>query len=835
MSLLLDHFIDPPDPPVTPPLTTPLTTPFLPTTLGPPTNPPPTNSSWSPDFPDPEKCNYYILNHNTTEYFQFSNPYGGIPQNLLINFIGWLVLVLLFGVLRRVAGNYGRLAVIRKEDDESRWTQVFFSTTDDEDPLENNVEQGMESETDSVNSVTDWGEVDRGICSWVSSIFTITDDMILRKCGSDALQYIKFQRHLIIFAFIIALVCMTIILPINFTMGNIQGDETNFGHTTISNLAATDSVLWVHIIVGIMFMPLGIYIMRRFSVSLKIEGDECISSRTLMVDLIPEQYCKKDLIIRHLQEAYPSAQYPDSDIEEVQIAYFVAELTALATKLETASRAVQYCENHLSKTGERLQINPHACGLLCGLCTCGRSSKIDALDFYMRKERDLKDRVEEEQSSLHTKSIGVAFITFSSLGMAETVKKDHKKFLCVRATPPSSSLQGQLRPDKWEIRFAPPPEDIYWENLNRSNYRLFKVWLSNAILFIVLFFFTSPAYVISMLETIPFLNAKSIRDDLKVTLPSYITDFLPTLLLWTLSAVLPVFVAYSDWWLGHWRRSLENLWIMRKVFGYLLFMVLILPSIGLTTVRALVENVIKSKNSDGAAINWQCIFLPDNGAFFINYVTTSALVGTGLEIMRFPELLVYSFRLAFVRSQAEISSVRKEILYEFPFGINYAWMLLIFALTVSYSVICPLITPFGLFYIIMKHGTDRYNIYFAYKRSKINKNIHGCAINCVIISLLIQQLILLFFNTVRAKEEGLLPPRGIFSITMFTIFTLLFMFQIFFHSFKGISPIQYIQRSQQSLLGENGVAPPPRAPSRAESRRNRQFIPDVLRHVDVQA
>ena len=116
------------------------------------------------------------------------------------------------------------------------------------------------------------------------------------------------------------------------------------------------------------------------------------------------------------------------------------------------------------------------------------------------------------------------------------------------------------------------------------------------------------------------------------------------------------------------------------------------------------------------------------------------------------------------------------------------------------------------------------------------------------ISLLIQQLILLFFNTVRAKEQGLLPPRytsyvsiylsiylsnyiyqpiyldfflsiylyvysfyvypdifpvlssnvdnnyflhspiyyfrGIFSITMFTIFFLLFMVQIFFHSFK---------------------------------------------------
>ena len=111
-------------------------------------------------------------------------------------------------------------------------------------------------------------------------------------------------------------------------------------------------------------------------------------------------------------------------------------------------------------------------------------------------------------------------------------------------------------------------------------------------------------------------------------------------------------------------------------------------------------------------------------------------------------------------------------------------MLLVFALTVSYSVICPLITPFGLFYFLIKHAVDRYNIYFAYKRSKINKNIHGCAVNCVCISLLIQQLMLLFFNTIRSKNDTLLPPRAIFSITMFTIFCLLFIAQMFFHAFK---------------------------------------------------
>ena len=44
---------------------------------------------------------------------------------------------------------------------------------------------------------------------------------------------------------------------------------------------------------------------------------------------------------------------------------------------------------------------------------------------------------------------------------------------------------------------------------------------------------------------------------------------------------------------------------------------------------------------------------------------------------------------------------------------------------VAYGVVCPLITPFGLFYLVMKHGVDRYNLYYAYKRSKINKNIHA--------------------------------------------------------------------------------------------------------------
>lgn len=55
----------------------------------------------------------------------------------------------------------------------------------------------------------------------------------------------------------------------------------------------------------------------------------------------------------------------------------------------------------------------------------------------------------------------------------------------------------------------------------------------------------------------------------------------------------------------------------------------------------------------------RCIFIPDNGAFFVNYVITSAFIGTAAELVRIPELLLYAIKLACAKSQAERTSVRK--------------------------------------------------------------------------------------------------------------------------------------------------------------------------------
>jgi len=127
-----------------------------------------------------------------------------------------------------------------------RWTQIFYGREDTE----------SDSEASRAPSYDPGSHYDHGMFSWIFAVFRIKykfcfyinnqkflpffksvdrDDQIRSKCGDDAVQYLSFQRHLIILMSIITLVSLGVALPINI-QGDLKGDEKQFGHTTISNL-----------------------------------------------------------------------------------------------------------------------------------------------------------------------------------------------------------------------------------------------------------------------------------------------------------------------------------------------------------------------------------------------------------------------------------------------------------------------------------------------------------------------------------------------------------------------------------------------------------------------
>lgn len=72
---------------------------------------------------------------------------------------------------------------------------------------------------------------------------------------------------------------------------------------------------------------------------------------------------------------------------------------------------------------------------------------------------------------------------------------------------------------------------------------------------------------------------------------------------------------------------------------------------------------------------------------------------------------------------------------------------------ISYTDCVMLFLSAGLMYMLLKHLADRYNMYYAYLPSKLDKKIHSGAVNQVVAAPILCLFWLLFFSTVRSGKK----------------------------------------------------------------------------------
>lgn len=735
----------------------------------------------------PENGSCFVQKNRTT---LFIAAYEGIPDTLIVNVIAWAFLMLLFAVLRQQAWDYGRLALVNLTGERKRWTQLFYAQGSDEVRLSepntptlicdgdeertsdrspqpgtsnnNNVyidnssggtsgarnasplnrpgspeaNGHMRAHRTGTNSSQNSGShpvhpVDRGFLSWIKITFKVSNEQIQMHSGPDAFHYLSFQRHLIMVMGVITFVSIVLILPINFH-GTLSGDSKSFGHTTISNLDPTSPLLWIHTLCAIAFAPLVVLVMRRSSGRY---AGKVAPTRTIQITNISAKDRNRTALRNSLKELFP-----ESGIDDIQLAYNVKQLAEVSEEYEKVSAARSYCEIHKNR-GTTVRVVPDCCTF----------KSMDALEYYRDKEFRLCGEVARLKASALNDPLGIAFVTFTTTEMAQHVVQHFR---------PSPYHE-------WVITFAPSANDLYWENLGVTSGQWYCKWATvNLGLFLFLFFLTTPVMIVNIFKD-AFWNDKQHISPL-------ISEFLPTLLLWSLAAMMPAIVAYSDKWLTHWTRSKQNYSMMTKAFGYLLFMILILPSLGLTSAQTFIDWTIHYQNE---SYRWECIFLPDRGAFFVNYIITTAFIGTALELIRLPELLYYLWMLCTAKSQAETPHIRKSIVDVFPFGVHYAWMLMVFTMSVVYSLASPLIMPFAMVYILLKHFNDRHNLYFVYKYSNMisqgGGKIHSTAVTLTKYSVVLLLLIMASLATVRSAK---IDARAVVLLTSLCITLLMFMF-----------------------------------------------------------
>lgn len=287
------------------------------------------------------------------------NLYEGIPETLLLNVIAWVILILLFTLLRQQAWDYGRLALVNSHGENKRWTQLFYAHGNVNGPV------GVETSDNAIN-------IDRGFFSWILATWRLTKEQILAHSGPDAVHYLSFQRHLMVLMAIITFISITIILPINFS-GTLSGDKNSFGHTTISNLDPNSASMWAHVVFAIAYVPMVVLIMRRASGR---NAFKTAPTRTLMATNV-QLDCDKQTIQTYMQELFP-----DVGVNDVQLAYNISSLIKAAAEYERIVDARIYCEVH--RTRDRAPVQAR---LSCFSC-----QKVDALEYYKQEEAKLAGR-----------------------------------------------------------------------------------------------------------------------------------------------------------------------------------------------------------------------------------------------------------------------------------------------------------------------------------------------------------------------------------------------------------------------------------------------------------
>ncbi|XP_053330940.1 calcium permeable stress-gated cation channel 1 isoform X2 [Spea bombifrons] len=765
----------------------------------------PYDSGALPDPPGNETEDCYRAHSHSTVLQGL--PFGGVPTVLAINFLAWLLLLLIFSCLRKTAWDYGRLALLI--DNDSRCSPSLFSSRSLTSLFYGEPSDKEKSPCES--SPPDLRAKDVGFCSWLSSIYQMKDEEIQNKCGVDAITYLSYQRHLLVLLLLVCVMSVAIVLPVNFS-GDLLGDgPAQFGRTTIVNVPIQDRFLWLHSVFALLYFVFTVLSMHHHTAALHVREDDKVA-RTLMIRRIPQEVSDASLITKHFHEAFPSCTVTD-----VQFSYDVRRLMKLDRERRKAMKGRMYFAGRAQKEG-KIMIKTHPCSRLCP-CDCCRFQQVDAEQFYAELEEKLTDEFTLERNRIAMKRLGTAFVTFQDERMTAVIIQDHAPPRC-RRSPQQSSVTPVLRSHQWNVEYAPAPNDVIWENLAVSG----PVWWAsfaalNLALFLLLFFLTTPAVIVSTMDR---FNVTHPVENLRNPV---ITQFLPTFLLWIFSVCLPFLVYYSAFLERHWSRSNENLLTMHKCYFYLVFMVIILPSLGLTSLDLFFRWLFDTHFLDEAGMKFQCVFLPNNGAFFVNYVITAALIGTAMELLRIPGLTVYAVRLCLATTEPERLHVKRNQAYEFQFGLEYAWTTCVFSVVMTYSITCPIIVPFGLLYLLLKHMTDRYNIYYACIPTKLSSRLHVAAARQLLAAPILCIFWLLFFSVLRLGSSH---PVTLFTFASLLLCLLFSVFGLCLRKLQPKKPSSY----QMSEQGE-GVAQDVERSSLSSTIQSSVFVATVLQDQEL--
>ncbi|TRM57425.1 hypothetical protein BD626DRAFT_213405 [Schizophyllum amplum] len=326
--------------------------------------------------------------------------------------------------------------------------------------------------------------------------------------------------------------------------------------------------------------------------------------------------------------------------------------------------------------------------------------KIDALGHLESEFRALDEEFKKRRRMGRFRATETAFVTFEKMSSAQ---------MAVQAAHAPAPLQTVTKP-------APEPRDIVWSNMTPSRGSLLtRDSFVMALMGLLLFFWVIPTSALASLlsykeikKTLPWLARLIDRNE---TVQAIVQNSLPSAAIITLNALLPFLLEALTYAQGYRARSWIEYSLLKKYFLFLLINVVfifLLASTYLQLVMDLANSPAKIPEKVAQALH-----AGRARHFFLSYVILQSLGVMPLQLLNLgvviPRILM---RLFVTRTPRDFAELNAPPLINY--GAVYPQAILIFVVTMLYSVTQPLIVVFGALYFGIGYVVYKYKLLFVF-------------------------------------------------------------------------------------------------------------------------
>ncbi|KAF8901139.1 hypothetical protein CPB84DRAFT_1708514 [Gymnopilus junonius] len=584
---------------------------------------------------------------------------------------------------------------------------------------------------------------------WIMPTVRTSEFTVLQIVGLDAAALLNFFKMSFYLFSVCSMFAVFVLMPINWKHNKDLDDDDDWpgdpedwpsifsakfadpppsNHTVppdwLDLISDANTYLSVHLTFTYLFTILALYFIyknyRRFIRSRQLFSLELVHSipaRTVLVTNLPN----------HLRGERPLAEYFESMDMAVESVTICRELGGLKDLLDKRTEALLKLEgawvSYVGNPSTVEEYDPEGNGVVLvdtdiegGQPTQNRlvvphrprptlrpgwfQPRVDALEYLEAKFKDADELVKKKRRMGKFRPTGAAFITFEKMSSAQT------------------AVQVAHCPNPYQMTTyqAPEPRDIVWSNMTPSQsairFRDVFVLATMALLFFFWFFpITALASLLSYKEikkVMPWLGRLIDKND---QIRAIVQNSLPSVAMITLNAFLPFILEGLTYVQGYRARSWVEYSLLKKYFLFLLVNVVFIFLLA-TTYWQLVQDLANSPAKVPEKLA-QALQAGRARHFFLSYVILQGLGIMPLQLLNLGVIIPrFFYRMFLTRTPRDFAELNAPPMINY--GVVYPQAILMFVITMLYSVVQPLIVIFGAVYFGVGYVVYKYKLLFVF-------------------------------------------------------------------------------------------------------------------------